>query len=648
MDIVDVMLARALTPQGQIESYAAQSQTAIAKANDAVANLESITEQTQQNSAKAEEALAAVNIALENITSAENRIEEALESLQVSTTDQVDDEIKKLAIDLVTNSNDNYYGLGLQTSYPNDFTRTIQDAVKMYKSTGDNEDGTMTQKAITSRFEKMSQDFNAEVSKLSTAIKNSSGGNSGTGGISNLGIDNEGKIVIIGPNGTIQPGNVEESDIVEALIKSGSYDVSGTLGLVIDYENKLTTRGQESKDKDSGSAFDAYVMFGGRMRCNVADDGTIKAFYGDANYTEDGSNGQVMVYQPKFYYQRTVFNEEPVDGGNVVRKESLILSAEKHSGFKVHPLFKSGDDELDYVLLPAYEGSLYDDSANTYVEKDDVAPDTAADKLSSIANVKPLNGAGKSISVDDLRALATNRGEGWSLTNIQFESAMQMLEVVEFGGFNGQDALGKGVVNITVSNAIRGAAITGSTSALGNASGQATSTIFDNNGSQTTQTALDARAITYRGVENPWGNLWRIIDDFTVKGDGSVNGGIPYVGDTSLQMKLPDSSSLWTSGMGHSLDAYDWVYIPIERSDKANSALPIGDTLWTLSSLNGENIVAIGGYYTSKEAAGPFNYSCDMKKSMNINHANGRLMFTPTKNSIYEANIAKWKIRFGG
>jgi len=28
-----------------------------------------------------------------------------------------------------------------------------------------------------------------------------------------------------------------------------------------------------------------------RMRCNVADDGTITAFYGDNNYREDGSNG---------------------------------------------------------------------------------------------------------------------------------------------------------------------------------------------------------------------------------------------------------------------------------------------------------------------------------------------------------------------
>jgi len=32
-------------------------------------------------------------------------------------------------------------------------------------------------------------------------------------------------------------------------------------------------------------------MYGGRKVCNVADDGTILAWYGDSNFKEDGSNG---------------------------------------------------------------------------------------------------------------------------------------------------------------------------------------------------------------------------------------------------------------------------------------------------------------------------------------------------------------------
>jgi hypothetical protein len=45
-----------------------------------------------------------------------------------------------------------------------------------------------------------------------------------------------------------------------------------------------------------GSDFDKFLMYGGRVRCNVADDGTINAFYGEESYKDDGSNGQVMVY----------------------------------------------------------------------------------------------------------------------------------------------------------------------------------------------------------------------------------------------------------------------------------------------------------------------------------------------------------------
>ena len=44
MDIVDVVLAKALTPQGQIESYAATAQAAVTKANQAVNNINTITQ----------------------------------------------------------------------------------------------------------------------------------------------------------------------------------------------------------------------------------------------------------------------------------------------------------------------------------------------------------------------------------------------------------------------------------------------------------------------------------------------------------------------------------------------------------------------------------------------------------------------------
>jgi len=118
----------------------------------------------------------------------------------------------------------------------------------------------------------------------------------GSGSTINFGIDNKGKIVIIGSDGNIVSGTVTEKEILDALIKSDSYDIEGALGLEIDYENRLFTRVQDAATYSIGNDFSIYSMYGGRIRCNVADNGNILAFYGDSNYKEDGSNGQVMVY----------------------------------------------------------------------------------------------------------------------------------------------------------------------------------------------------------------------------------------------------------------------------------------------------------------------------------------------------------------
>jgi len=64
MDLIDIMLARALTPQGQISTFAARTikaeqdaSAAVASAQAAIDNIESITERTNTNNAAAEEAL---------------------------------------------------------------------------------------------------------------------------------------------------------------------------------------------------------------------------------------------------------------------------------------------------------------------------------------------------------------------------------------------------------------------------------------------------------------------------------------------------------------------------------------------------------------------------------------------------------------
>ena len=133
------------------------------------------------------------------------------------------------------------------------------------------------------------------------------------------------------------------------------------LGVQVDYKNKTFTRIAGAVNLTAGADFDAFSMYGGRRKCNVADDGTIVAWYGDEDYAEDGSMGQVMVYQPKFYYLVCPVVYDPIDTGigYHLRKANYYVSEKARAGFRLHPAFYDANgNEIDYYLTGAYEGSI--------------------------------------------------------------------------------------------------------------------------------------------------------------------------------------------------------------------------------------------------------------------------------------------------
>jgi len=313
MDIIDVILGSALTPQGEINTYAARAEKAVADANTALNNIESITEQTNTNNAAAQEALTNVNT--------------ALASLEDTTIDLVHDEIKKLAINLTSVSNqDNSIGQRFTIRYPDDSTQIINNVVKYYTTTGNHTDGTMTQKAITEALN------NIEISSI------------------NLGAQNANKIVIVGADGKIVPSaNVSEASIMNGTHGGGggsdapsdpSSEVdTGVVGIKVNYTNANIIPTDDAANSLFND-FNKLRMYGGRIKCLVDDNGTIIAFYGDANYTDNPTNGyQVMIYQPKFYYKRTPLQLSSNDYGSVIKEEILQLSDIARTGYKLHPLF---------------------------------------------------------------------------------------------------------------------------------------------------------------------------------------------------------------------------------------------------------------------------------------------------------------------
>ena len=634
MDIIDIMLAKALTPQGQTDIYVNKANKAAAKAakaeEDAAAAIATVT-------AAAEEIAAAQEAASSLLADARDALE-TVQQAQINMLDleDVDEEIKKLDVSINVVDGINAKTIQVITTYPDDTPHT-ENITKLYTESGTNEDGTMTQKAI-----KTALDSKADISTTATkqyvadAIANIPA--AGGGSTISLNPSDAGRLVIVDENGNITAGEINEEEMIEALLHSGIYSLRDAIGLDMNYANKLFTRIQNAANLSMGADFDNFVMYGGRMRCNVADNGTINAFYGDPNYREDGSNGQVMVYQPKFYYQRMPISVENLSKGQAIRHESLIISATKWPSFKVAPIFETPEGELDYVLFSAYEGGV------------------SNSKLTSIANSKPVS----DLTVATAELLATSRGTGWHITNMAAESANQMLEIIEFGTMNGQQALEAGISNISGTVNVNCSSITGSTAELGNATGHATSTTNENNGSTTNETEAGKRAISYR-VENPWGNMWHMIGGINIKGDGQSLGGAPcictdfnYTPDTissnyeEIGFNLPASYG-WSSAMGLGEKKYDWVFLPAECANTANSLLPVGDNLWVTAHTSENKILAVGGSYNLQENDGPFYYAADRNVSDSARHNyNARLMFIPTKNSIYNSNIEKWTAKMEG
>ena len=419
----------------------------------------------------------------------------------------------------------------------------------------------------------------------------------------------------------------------------GMIETEDVLGITMDYANKTCTRIAGAKNLSAGSDFDAFNMYGGRKRCNVSDGGTINAYYGDDTYTEDGSNGQVMVYQPKFYYlvAPLEFDKQDSGYGYHLRKANYYVTTKKRSGFKLHPAFydKNGN-ELDYILMSAYEGCIYDTSANAYMLNDEQVMDASKDKFSSIAGARPASGLTQNLTRPNIEQMAKNRGEGWHSFGIKTASMEQLLMIVEMGMMNLQTAIGQGVVGITDDSSQSCASFTGSTSALGNTTGKATKT-KDYSGKD--QTGDSAVAISYRGVENFWGNIWKFAYGVNIWGNGKMAGGMPYICSDFNYAEGKNTDNYegagftvapkegYISAMGYSTK-YDWLFMASECL--GNSSLPVGDYTWITQNLNGYRIARLGGGWSSWSYAGGFCWNLNNGVGYRGRYFGGRLVYVPT------------------
>lgn len=400
-------------------------------------------------------------------------------------------------------------------------------------------------------------------------------------------------------------------------------------GIEVDYENQTFTRLMGASGKNSGADFDDFLVFGGRKRCNVDDNGNIVAWYGDEDYTEDGTNGQVMVYQPKVYYRVVPLKLEKLEDCEGYRglKVQYYVTDRPLIGFKLHPAFCMAGKEIDHILLSAYEGTLYDVSESSYITDDSQVAVFTEDKLCSVSGSKPISGKTQNLTRANAEKLAKNRGVGWHIDFLQTTSLEQLLEIIEMGKLDMQTVIGAGVTSISdTPGTDNNSVITGGTSSLGNATGSAGGT-------------SGQVSVSYRGRENIYGNIWKFIDGVNIYGDGSQNGGILYVcNDLEFEESKNGgnyekigfcvaNSDGYIKYFGYDRK-YDYLFFATDVLSSVPDS-PVKDYFYVKQNLNSYRIVLLGGDWADGTYAGLFCWTLNNGVSNRARSIGCRLVYIP-------------------
>lgn len=607
MDIIDILIAKKKSFTGETEKLTRQANAAMAKANEVASIIDN-----------AQEALSAAEEANARSAEAAEQFDETIENLDTA----INNAVNNIAISVDVINNNTSAAKIKSTRFNKNGISQVYETVKNYTTTGSNEDGGMTQKAITTALTNQKTELENKIKNIK--IPASSGNNSTT-------IEGEpGNLVIVSDDGTIIASDIKESDLVRTQIITGAYNNLETVGIEINYTDKTFKRLQGANGLTAGANFDKFNMFGGRKRCIVDAQGDIIQFITDSDNVELQN---IMVYQPAFYYLRIPLTTVNTADGIKIVKEQIYLADKKYAGFKLHPAFYDANGKpVKYILLSAFEACGYHTAQSAYEINDAQTIDFTNDKLGSLINVKPISGLSQNLTANVANHMAENIGTGWSIMNLTHVALNQILMLVEFGAYNIQNAFDIGLTQISGTSSYNCASITGSTLSLNNVSGRASATTNTQGSSTNTYTNAGRCAISYRGVENPFGNIWQLVYGISIN-----NRELTYNNKT-VSFKIPSTED-WIATFGYDED-FDWAFLPIASDVKGNDTIPVGDYYYVNHNLSYSGCV-IGGTCRAQSYAGPFCYGFDVDGSRQ--NYSVRIYHTPIANSTIEnSNYTKW------
>jgi len=343
----------------------------------------------------------------------------------------------------------------------------------------------------------------------------------------------------------------------------------------------------------------------GMKRCLLKADGSVNYYLNPSDSTQkldgtsatlDGTDGYVMVEIPKFYFRQ-------VRNGSTLTWE---ISDVPLAGYQLHPAFVKNGEIVDFRYYGAYDACYLDATDSTYksgLNLDDLTSsiDTSNDKLASVSGVYPIVG----VTRDEARSLAENNGAGWRVADFWLVSAIQMLYLVEYGDFYSQNELGAGNTNGSYVGSSSNQSdsphtIAGASNSWGNDS---------TDGTQPSAGAKPGTAyMSYRGIENFFGNCWNWIDGVNIGVGANYN---VHVSNTDTDFADNTSTNYDLVGQCASANGYvqniadvPGAFIPNDTTGASSSSY-LTDYFYINT---GNRVARFGGSAGSGAGAGAFGW----------------------------------------
>lgn len=249
------------------------------------------------------------------------------------------------------------------------------------------------------------------------------------------------------------------------------------------------------------------VVQNAMKRCILQDNGTVNYYLcstdstlkADCSTASDltGTDGQVMTEVPEFWSKYSYSGTE----------HTWMISKEQFNGASRSDAFYKNSAWVKNRYMSAYEGSMWDATDSQMVSDAEAITNmyAAGDKLCSITGQCPKVNETRA----EFRVMADNRnpGAGWRQMDYDLTSAIQLLYLVEYADFNSQSTIGMGRTELI-----------GGTWTADSYIGRTGKSNSDGNGTNSVGGNTNDAYITYRGIENFFGNIWKWMDGINIGG----------------------------------------------------------------------------------------------------------------------------------